>query len=320
MIGSYGVRDVALSLVTGGAGFIGSHLVHELVRRGERVRVLDNLSTGRRENLRDVVDHIELVEGSLNDPRAVVRAVKGATFILHLGARPSVPQSIRTPLRAHGANATGTLNLLVAAHRAEVSRVVYASSSSVYGDTPALPTEERMHLEPRSPYAVSKLAGELYCQVFHKMYGLGTVSLRYFNVFGPRQDPSSEYAAVIPRFITAMLAGRPPTIFGDGKQSRDFTYVQDVVEANLKATGAPQAPGTAINVACGQRHTLLQLLALLNDILGTDFEAIFAPERPGDVRHSRASTILAKGLLGFEAQVSLRDGLAHAVEWFKQHG
>jgi len=311
---------VALHLVTGGAGFIGSHLVRELVRRGESVRVLDDFSTGRRENLRDVVDRIELVEGSLTDPGAVRRAVEGVTFILHQGARPSVPQSIQDPLRTHEANATGTLNLLVAAHRAGVSRVVYASSSSVYGDTPSLPKEERMPPEPKSPYAISKLAGELYCQVFHKTYGLETLSLRYFNVFGPRQDPSSEYAAVIPKFITAMLAGRAPTTFGDGKQSRDFTYVQDVVEANLKAIGAPQAPGAVINVACGERHTLLQVLSQLNDILGTDFEPIFAPERPGDVRHSRASTILAKGLLGYEARVSLRDGLERVVEWFKQYG
>jgi UDP-glucose 4-epimerase len=314
---NHGVRAVALYLVTGGAGFIGSHLVHELVRRGERVRVLDDFSTGTRENLGDVVDHIDLVEGSLTDPGAVKRAVEGVTYILHHGARPFVPQSIRTPLRFHGANATGTLNLLVAAHRAGVSRVVYASSSSVYGNTPALPTEERMQPEPRSPYAVSKLAGELYCQVFHKTYGLETVSLRYFNVFGPRQNPFTEYAAVIPKFIAAMLAGQPPTIFGDGKQSRDFTYVRDVVEANLRALEAPRAPGTAINVACGERHTLLQLLAQLNDILGTNLEPTFAPERNGEVRHSRASLILARGLLGYEPTVGFREGLERTVEWFR---
>lgn len=311
---------MTLYLVTGGAGFIGSHLVRELVRRGQRVRVLDDFSTGRQENLRDIADRIEMVEGSLTYPGAVRRAVEGVTFILHQGARPSVPQSIQDPLGTHRANASGTLNLLVAARRAAVSRVVYASSSSVYGDTPALPKEERMPPEPASPYAISKLVGELYCQIFHKMHGLETVSLRYFNVFGPAQDPSSEYAAVIPKFITRMLAGRPPTIFGDGKQSRDFTYVQDVVEANLRAIGAPQAPGTVLNIACGERHSLLQLLTLLNNILGTDFEPIFAPERPGDVRHSRASTILAKGLLGFEAQVSFRGGLERVVDWFKHHG
>jgi UDP-glucose 4-epimerase len=190
----------------------------------------------------------------------------------------------------------------------------------VYGDTPALPKEERMQPEPRSPYAASKLAGELYCQVFHRAYGLQTVSLRYFNVFGPRQDPSSEYAAVIPKFITAMMAGRPPTIFGDGKQSRDFTYVQDVVNANLRALEAPKAPGSAINVARGERHTLLQLVDLLNDILGTDFEPTFAPARQGDVRHSHASTVLARGLLGYEPSVTFREGLERTVEWFKRHG
>jgi UDP-glucose 4-epimerase len=311
---------VALHLVTGGAGFIGSHLVHELVRRGERVRVLDDFSTGRQENLRDIVDRIEMVEGSLTDPGAVKRAVEGVTFILHQGARPSVPQSIQDPLGTHQANASGTLNLLVAARRAAVSRVVYASSSSVYGDTPTLPKEERMQPEPRSPYAASKLAGELYCHVFHNTYGLETVSLRYFNVFGPRQDPSSEYSAVIPKFITAMLAGRPPTIFGDGKQSRDFTYVRDVVEANLQALRAPRAPGAVMNLACGERHTLLQLVDLLNHILGTDFESIFASARPGDVRHSHASTLLARELLGFETSVSFREGLERTGEWFKRHG
>ncbi len=314
------VGAMVVYLVTGGAGFIGSHLAHELVARGERVRVLDDLSTGCRSNLQDILPGIELVEGSLTDPAAVKRAVEGATFILHQGARPSVLRSIQDPFGTHEANVTGTLNLLMAARRASVSRVVCASSSSVYGDTPTLPKEEQMSLEPKSPYAVSKLSGEFYCRMFYRTYGLETVSLRYFNVFGPRQDPSSEYAAVVPRFITAMLAGHQPTIFGDGKQSRDFTYVQDVVEANLRALEAPLAPGAAINVACGQQHTLLQMLALLNDILGTDCEPILAAARQGDVRHSRASTLLARELLGFEPRVSFREGLERAVEWFKQHG
>ena len=311
---------MTLYLVTGGAGFIGSHLVHELVRRGEQVRILDDFSTGRRENLRNVLDQIDLVEGSLTDTKAVERAMEGVAFVLHEGARPSVPRSIRDPVGTHEANATGTLNLLVAARQGGVSRVVYASSSSVYGDTPELPKEERMQPEPRSPYAASKLAGERYCHVFHKAYGLETVSLRYFNVFGPRQDPSSEYAAVIPTFITAMLAGRPPTIFGDGKQSRDFTYVRDVVEANLQALRAPRAPGAVMNVARGERHTLLQLLDVLNHILGTDFEPIFASARPGDVRHSHASMLLARELLGFEASVGFHEGLERTVEWYKRHG
>ena len=310
---------MTLYLVTGGAGFIGSHLVHELVRRGERVRVLDDFSSGRRENLQEVLDRIELVEGSLTVPAIVKRAVEGATFVLHQGARPSVPRSIEDPVRTHQANVTGTLNLLVASRRVGVSRVVYASSSSIYGGTQTLPKEERMQPEPMSPYAVSKLAGELYCRLFHRAYGVETVSLRYFNVFGPRQDPTSEYAAVIPKFITSMLNGRPPTVFGDGKQSRDFTYVQDVVEANLRAIRAPQAPGAAINVGCGERHTLLQLVTLLNDILGTGFEPIFAPARLGDVRHSLASTILSRGLLGHEPKASLREGLERTAEWFRHH-
>lgn len=307
-------------LVTGGAGFIGSHLVHALVERGERVRVLDDFSTGRRQNLRDVMEQIELVEGSLADPKAVERAVVGVNCILHQGAKPSVPRSIQDPLGTHEANATGTLNLLVAARGAGVSRIVYASSSSIYGDTPTLPKEERMLPEPRSPYAVSKLSAELYCRAFHGVHGLETVSLRYFNVFGPRQDPSSEYAAVIPKFIMAMLAGQPPTIFGDGKQSRDFTYVTDVVEANLRATQVSRASGAAINVACGEGHTLLQLVSLLNEILGTDLEPIFGPPRQGDVRHSVASTLLASELLDFEARVSFREGLERTVEWFRRNG
>lgn len=311
---------MALYLVTGGAGFIGSHLVHELVRRGERVRVLDDFSTGRRENLQSVIGQVEVIEGSLTDPDTVERAVAGVTYILHQGARPSVPRSIQDPAGTHAANVTGTLNLLMAARRSGVRRVIYASSSSVYGDTPTLPKEEGMPSRPRSPYAVSKLAGELYCQVFHTVYGLETVSLRYFNVFGPRQDPASEYAAVIPRFITAMLGGHRPTIYSDGQQSRDFTYVQNVVEANLQALFSPQAAGMTINVACGERHTLLQLIGLLNAILGTELEPVFAPSRDGDVRHSQACTTLAQEVLGYESGVGLREGLERTVEWFKGHG
>lgn len=311
---------MAVYLVTGGAGFIGSHVVRAFVARGERVRVLDDFSTGRRSNLQDILPRIDLIEGSLTDPATVKRAVEGATFVLHQAARPSVMRSIQDPLGTNEVNVTGTLNLLIAARCANVSRLVYASSSSVYGDTPTLPKEEQMSLEPKSPYAVSKLSGEFYCQMFYRTYDLETVSLRYFNVFGPRQDPSSEYAAVIPRFITAMLAGHQPTIFGDGKQSRDFTYVQDVVEANLRALEAPMAPGAAINVACGQRHTLLELLALLNNILGIDCEPILATAREGDVRHSQASTLLVRELLGFEPRVSFREGLERTVEWFKRHG
>ena len=306
-------------LVTGGAGFIGSNLVAELVRRGQPVRVLDNFSTGRRENLTPVRDAIELIEGDLRDPAAVARAVADVRCVFHLGALPSVPGSIADPLSTHAVNATGTLNLLVAAEEAGVQRLVLSSSCAVYGDSPVLPKTERMLPAPKSPYAASKLAGEHYCQTFDELFELETVCLRYFNVFGPRQDPSSQYAAVIPNFITAMLRGQRPTIYGDGKQSRDFVYVANVVEANLLAADAQAAAaGRVLNIATGQRYTLLDLVRVLNDLLGTDIAPIHTPPRPGDVRHSVADITAAQEALGYQPRVTFRQGLQRTVEWYRQ--
>jgi len=307
-------------LVTGGAGFIGSNIVEELVRCGERVRVLDNFSTGKRENLALVAGHVELVEGDLCDLPALRQAVEGMDTILHQAALPSVQRSIDNPLATHAVNATGTLNLLIAAHEAGVRRVVYAASSSVYGDTPTLPKREDMRPRPKSPYAVSKLAGEYYCQAFTAVHGLETVCLRYFNVFGPRQDPTSQYSAVIPLFIAAMLRGEPPAVHGDGLQSRDFTYVANVVHANLLAATAPGVAGRMFNVACGQRHTLLDMIAILNGILGAQIEPVHIDPRPGDVRHSLADIAAAQEALGYRVEVDLREGLRRTVDWYRAPG
>jgi len=302
-------------LVTGGAGFIGSHIVEALVKNGERVRVLDNLSTGRRENITPFLEHIEFIEGDLRDSETVRRVVQGVDYVLHQGAIPSVIRSVEDPIPTETANVVGTLNLLLAARDAGVRRVVYASSSSVYGDSPTLPKVETMSPRPKSPYAVSKIATEYHSQVFTELHGLETVGLRYFNVFGPRQDPASEYAAVIPKFITAMLRGESPTIDGDGTQSRDFTYVSNVVAANLLATTAPDTAGRVFNAAVGTRYTLLDLVAILNEILGTHIEPIFGPPRPGDVKHSQADISLIEAC-GYQARVDFRAGLQKTVDWF----
>ena len=303
-------------LVTGGAGFIGSHVVDELVRRRERVRVLDNFVTGKRENIAHNLAHIELVEGDLTDLEAVRRAVAGADYVLHLGAIPSVPRSVADPLASNEANVTGTLNVLVAARDEGVERVVYSSSSSVYGDSPTLPKHEHMPTSPLSPYAVSKLAGENYCVAFHRVYGLPAVCLRYFNVFGPRQDPQSQYAAVIPKFVTRMLNGKPPLVYGDGLQTRDFTYVANVVEANLLACQREDAIGQVMNAALGNRISLLDLIHTLNKVLGTDLPPAFDAPRPGDVRDSQADTTLMEALLRFQTVVGFEEGLRRTVEWF----
>ncbi len=301
-------------LVTGGAGFIGSHIVHALVERGDRVRVLDNLSTGRRENLAAVADDVELVEGDLANSDDVARAVEGVDFILHQGALPSVPRSIADPHRTNASNVTGTVNLLWAAKETGVRRVVVASSSSVYGDTEVLPKVETMPTSPLSPYAVSKLATEAYAVAFHRSFGLETVALRYFNVFGPRQDPYSQYAAVVPKFLDIMKRGDTPVIFGDGEQSRDFTYVANVVKANLLAAEASGVVGEVMNFACGTRSTLNDLVAVLNDLLGTDITPEYAEPRLGDVKHSQADISKARRLLGYEPAVSFRQGVAKLVE------
>jgi len=306
-------------LVTGGAGFIGSNIVEELVRRGEKVRILDNFSTGKRENIALFLEDVELIEGDLRRLDTVRQATEGVDYILHQGAFPSVQRSIDNPLDTDEINVRGTLNLLVAARDAGLKRVVYASSSSVYGDTPALPKTEEMKLAPLSPYAASKLAGEHYCQVFYQVYGLETVALRYFNVFGPRQDPTSQYAAVIPKFVMAILRGEQPVIYGDGEQSRDFSYVTNVVQANLLAATVPGVGGQVFNIACGQTYNLLELVATINRILGTDITPVHTAPRVGDIKHSLADIAKAKEMLSYQAEVEFEEGLHRVIAWYKEH-
>ncbi len=308
-----------LYLVTGGAGFIGSHVTETLVDRGRRVRVLDDFSTGRPSNLASFEDRIALIEGDLNDPRALAEAVSGVDTIFHLAAIPSVPRSVDDPIGSNRANVDGTLALLWAAREAGVRRVVYSASSSAYGDSPVFPRVETLMPEPLSPYAVAKLAGEHYCRAFWECYGLETVSLRYFNVFGPRQDPKSQYAAAIPLFVTAILADRSPTVFGDGEQSRDFTYIDNVVQANLRAAEAPEAAcGKVFNVACGESVTVNETIGMINRILGKDIPITYAPPRPGDVKHSNADISLARKLLGYAPTVSFEAGLKRTAAWFAE--
>ncbi|MCC6748315.1 MAG: SDR family oxidoreductase [Deltaproteobacteria bacterium] len=306
-------------LVTGGAGFIGSHLVRRLVRLGHRVRVLDNFSTGRRANLAEVAARVELVEGDVADPAVAHRAVDGVEYVLHQAALPSVPRSIADPLTTHHSNVEGTLQLLIAARDAGVRRVVQASSSSVYGDTETLPKAESHPLAPRSPYAASKAAGEHYGHAFFRSYGVPYVALRYFNVFGPGQDPASQYAAVIPRFIRAYLRGETPVVVGDGLQSRDFCFVENVVNANLLACQSTRAPGHSLNVACGERTTLLGVLELLAEHVGRRLPPRHDPPRPADVRHSLADLTLSHDILGYRPEVLFPEGLRRTVDWFRAH-
>jgi UDP-glucose 4-epimerase len=305
-------------LVTGGAGFIGSSLVRALLGRGDRVKVIDNFFSGKRENLADVAADVELIEGDIRDEAALARACAGVELIFHEAAIPSVPRSLVDPIASHEANATATLKLLREAKKAGVRRVVYAASSSAYGDTPTLPKIETMRPAPLSPYAVSKLAGEHYCQVFAGAYGLETVCLRYFNVFGPRQDPASEYAAVIPRFVTAALEGRGVTIFGDGTQSRDFCFIDNTVEANLGAGAAAAADvsGRVFNVACGAATTLNDVARLIGEGLGKPLAVSYAPGRVGDVKHSLADVSAARSAFGYRGAVSFVDGLRRTIEWY----
>ncbi|HXF61123.1 MAG TPA: SDR family oxidoreductase [Caldilineaceae bacterium] len=309
---------MALYLVTGGAGFIGSNLVEALVAEGHQVRVLDNLATGHRHNLAHVASKIEFHDGDIRSYHLVRAAMEGVDFVLHQAALPSVPRSVRDPITSNAVNIDGTLNVLHAAREAGVQRVVLASSSSVYGANPALPKQESMCPQPRSPYAITKLVTEQYGQVFCELYGLETVSLRYFNVFGPRQDPNSPYAAVIPLFIRALAAGEPLTIHGDGTQSRDFTYIDNVVRANLLACTAPEAAGAVVNVACGERYTLLELVDRLAEILGAEPKIVHTPPRPGDVPHSLADISRARALLGYEPVVDFGEGLRRTAAWITQ--
>jgi nucleoside-diphosphate-sugar epimerase len=305
-------------VVTGGAGFIGSHIAAALASSGARVRVLDDLSTGHRENLEEIGGDIDFIQGSVADEELVHRALEGAEVVFHEAAIPSVPRSVESPKQTHIASVDGTFSLLLAARDQKVRRVVYAASSSAYGDQPTLPKSEQMRPDPLSPYAVAKLVGEYYCRVFTRVYGLETVALRYFNVFGPRQDPTSQYSGVVSRFISALAGNGRPMIFGDGEQSRDFTYIDNVVAANLSAADAPGASGKVINVANGERITLNQLLAVLKELTGKqDVNAEYAPARVGDVKHSLADNTMARELLGYECKVGLREGLKRTIDWWQ---
>jgi UDP-N-acetylglucosamine/UDP-N-acetyl-alpha-D-glucosaminouronate 4-epimerase len=304
-------------LVTGGGGFIGCHLVERLLRDGREVRVLDNFATGRRENFAELLDDIDLVEGDMQSYERVHTAVRGCEAVLHQAALPSVPRSVQDPLTSNATNVTGTLNVLLASRDEGVRRVVFGSSSSIYGANPDLPKHEDLLPLPISPYAVAKLAGEGYCRSFHEVFGLETVSLRYFNVFGPRQDPLSQYAAVIPNFTTALLAGEAPVIYGDGEQSRDFTYVENVVEGNLLAMEAQGAAGKVYNVSAGVRLSLNELLDRLRALTGNDAEARYEDARPGEVRHSQADISRAGDELGYRPTVSVEEGLSRTVDSYR---
>ncbi len=303
-------------LVTGAAGFIGSNIVEELVRRGKQVRCIDNFATGRRENIEPLRKDVEFIEGDIRHANILQDVMRGVDVVLHQAAIPSVPRSVSDPSTTNDVNVTGTLNILNAARSAGIRRVVNASSSSVYGDSPQLPKHEGMGPNPLSPYAVSKLAAERYCSVFSKIYGLETISLRYFNVFGPRQDPTSQYSAVIPKFIRAIRNGEQPVIYGDGEQSRDFTYVANVVEANLLAAEAGCETGISVNCACHERTTLNELVAQINDLLGTSVTPVYENPRAGDIKHSYADISLAEQKLGFKPKIGFRKGLQLTVDWY----
>lgn len=311
---------MAVYVVTGGAGFIGSNIVERLVEDGHEVRVVDDLSTGRRENLDGLLDRIAFHEQDICDADALLAVCRGADYVLHQAALASVQRSVEQPIATNRVNVQGTLTVLAAARDSGVRRVVYASSSSVYGDAPTLPKHEDMTPAPLSPYAVSKLAGEHYCAAFANVYGSSTVSLRYFNVFGPRQDPNSQYAAVVPIFMQCLLSGKAPQVFGDGEQSRDFTHVDNVVQANLLAAEAELPAGqnsVVCNVGCAERHTLNELLEILGEMVGAAPEARYGPERPGDVRHSLADIGRARELLGYQPAVGFREGLRRTLEWHR---
>lgn len=308
-------------LVTGGGGFIGSNTVRYLAARGHRVRILDDFSTGRRENLSGINGNIELLEGSLCDLDTCRKAAQGIRYVLHMAAIPSVPRSVADPLTTNNVNITGTLHMLLAARDAKVERFVMSSSSSVYGDTPVLPKREDMPPSPRSPYALSKLTNEHQCRLFSELYGLKTYCLRYFNVFGPRQNPKSQYAAVVPIFIDAMKRGMAPTVYGDGEQTRDFTFVENVIEANLACCRAPdEAIGQVFNIGCGGRMTVNDLGRAIAKAMGREFAPQYAPPRPGDVRDSQADIERAATVLGWTPRVSVEEGLRQTVEWFLAHG
>ncbi len=304
-------------LVTGGAGFIGSNICKRLVSQNCFVRVVDNLITGKKSNLADVIDKIEFIQADMGDSEVARSTMKDIDVVLHQGALPSVPVSVDNPAATHQHCVNATFTLLLAARDTGIKRFVYAASSAAYGDSPTSPKVETMPVSPLSPYAVAKLTGEYYCSVFYNIYGLETISLRYFNVFGPYQDPTSQYAAAIPAFVTAILRDQPPTIYGDGEQSRDFTYIDNVVDANLLAARAKQTKGEVINIACGQAVTVNEIIDMINELLGKNIKPIYTDPRPGDVKHSLADVTAAKNLIGFEPVVQFKDGLQKAIEWYK---
>jgi len=306
-------------LVTGGAGFIGSNICRRLVAQGCFVRVVDNLLTGKKGNIDSFMDKIEFIEADMGDATVARSAMKDIDVVLHQGALPSVPRSVDDPAAAHMHNVDATFTLLLAARDVGIKRFVYASSSAAYGDKPTLPKVETMSPAPLSPYAVGKLVGEYYAKVFHEVYGLETISLRYFNVFGPYQDPTSQYAAAIPAFVTAILKDEPPTIYGDGEQSRDFTYVDNVVEANLLAARAKQTKGEVLNIACGEVVTVNEIIDMINELLGKNIKPIYTDPRPGDVKHSLADITLAEKLIDFKPKVLFRQGLELAINWYREN-
>ena len=306
-------------LVTGGAGFIGSNICKKLVSQGCFVRVVDNLITGKKSNLAEVIDKIEFIQADMGDSEVAQSAMKDIDVVLHQGALPSVPVSIDDPAATHKHCVDATFTLLLAARDAGVKRFVYAASSSAYGDAPTSPKVETMPASPLSPYAVAKLTGEYYCSVFCKIFGLETISLRYFNVFGPQQDPASQYAAAIPAFVTAILKDEPPTIYGDGEQSRDFTYIDNVVDANLLAARARQTKGEVVNIACGQAVTVNEIIDMINNLLCKNVKPKYADQRPGDVKHSLADITAARELIGFKPVISFKDGLRKAIDWYRDN-
>ena len=306
-------------LVTGGGGFIGSNLVRALLKAGHSVRVLDNFETGKRENLEEIKDRIDLIEGDIRDPDTCAAACKDMEVVLHQAALGSVPRSVADPATSNAVNVGGTVNMLWAAKEAKCRRFVFAASSAAYGESPQLPKQEDMMPAPISPYGVTKLTCEHYCRVFYLNYGLETFSLRYFNVFGPRQDPNSQYAAVIPKFVSALLHGERPVVFGDGEQTRDFTYIDNVIQANLLAAEAPNAQGQVINIACHDQISLNRILDILRELLATDIEAEYADTRAGDIKHSLADISRAKKLLGFDPRIDFEQGLRLAIDWYKEN-
>jgi UDP-glucose 4-epimerase len=306
-------------LVTGGAGFIGSNICKKLISQNCFVRVVDNLLTGKKSNLAGILDKIEFIEADMGDHAVAAKGMEGIDVVLHQGALPSVPRSVDDPAATHKHCINATFTLLLAARDAKIKRFVYAASSSAYGNTPTLPKVETMPVNPLSPYAAAKLMGEYYCSVFYKVFSLETISLRYFNVFGPHQDPTSQYAAAIPAFVTSILKDTPPTIYGDGQQSRDFTYVDNVVEANLLAARAKKTQGEVVNIACGEAITVNAIIEMINEITGKSVKPVYAPPRKGDVKHSLADITAAKKLLGFKPVVSFKAGLSKAIDWYRDN-